>query len=214
MVNSLVFGEKEEHILNIAMEVFTEKGFDGAKMQEIADRAGINKALLHYYFRNKERLYSHVFKMVFSKFMLNWTDIFGGEGSLKEVIRIFIDRFIDHIKKDPRIPMFIAHELGKGGGTVSSVIAEFSKQLPESGPWKLLVLIARAKEKGEIRSDVDPRQFIVTLLGACVYFFIAEPIITRLFSDPEPFDRERFLEERKESILHTLFHGIQLPGEK
>ncbi|MDB9755955.1 TetR/AcrR family transcriptional regulator, partial [Winogradskyella sp.] len=56
----------EAQILNAAKQIFQTKGMDGARMQEIADKAGINKALLHYYYRNKQLLFEAVFKNAFS----------------------------------------------------------------------------------------------------------------------------------------------------
>jgi hypothetical protein len=76
------------------------------------------------------------------------------------------------------------------------------------------MLIKEAKDNGEINPKVDPRQFLITLMGACTYFFIAEPIIKNLFVGPLEYDRDIFLEERKTAILNTLFFGIQSAGEK
>ncbi len=63
--------ETEKKIINAATAVFMEKGKDGARMQEIADKAGINKALLHYYFRSKEKLFTNVFNLEIPKVITN-----------------------------------------------------------------------------------------------------------------------------------------------
>jgi TetR/AcrR family transcriptional regulator len=63
------YSETERKILQAAREVFQRKGLYGARMQEIADAAGINKALLHYYFRNKDKLFDAIFSDVFQNFI-------------------------------------------------------------------------------------------------------------------------------------------------
>ena len=87
--------DTEQLILSAARKVFIEKGLDGARMQEIADEAGINKALLHYYFRSKEKLFSMIFQEEMSKFfprmvmLLSSADI-----SIEEKIRGFVNNYI------------------------------------------------------------------------------------------------------------------------
>ena len=68
--------ETETHILDAARKVFVQNGFDGTTMQMIADESGINKALLHYYFRSKDRLFEAVFIEAFSKMIPNLMKIF------------------------------------------------------------------------------------------------------------------------------------------
>jgi len=213
MVNSQEFDTKEEVILKAAQEVFLEKGYQGARMQEIADRAGINKALLHYYFRNKERLYGHIFEGVMQQFIGAWTEVFSGEMSVKETLRVFIDKFIEVLRLNPNIGTFMAYELSMGGQTVSRVINNFMKDENNWGPWRLIKVISKGIDNGEINPEIDPRQLMLTLLGSCTYFFISEPIVINVFSGPLKIDRDIFLEERKKSILNTLLFGILKSGE-
>lgn len=214
MVNNEMYGEKEEAILNAAIEVFTEKGFHGTKMQEIADRAGTNKALLHYYFRSKERLYSHIFERVFKKFIAGSADIPDGSSGIEDILYHFIDRFINVLKQNPKIPMFIIHELSQGGKTASRIVSNFMQTMPDLGPWRLIRIIEEAAKRGEIDTAVDGRQFLITLLGACIYFFMAEPIVAQVLSSDDSYDRERFLKERKKAIFNTLMYGIKPRGDK
>ncbi|MEJ2055399.1 MAG: TetR family transcriptional regulator, partial [Calditrichaceae bacterium] len=86
--------DKEEIILRAAMDVFVEKGQYGAKMQEIADRAGINKALLHYYYRSKEKLYIHIFKYIFRKIASEVLELLKSDLPFEELLRTFISKSI------------------------------------------------------------------------------------------------------------------------
>jgi len=213
MVKTKKMDSSEEVILKAAQEVFLEKGYQGARMQEIANRAGINKALLHYYFRSKERLYAHIFENVMSGFIGEWTEMFGKRMSVKETLAVFVDKFINVLKSNPNIGMFMAYELSMGGQTVSKVITNFMKDESNWGPWHLIDIINRGIQNGEIRSDVDARQLLLTLLGSCTYYFIAEPIIMSVFSGPLQIEKEQFLEERKQSILDTVLYGVLKDGE-
>ena len=93
----------EEKIMEAAKIVFMKYGLYGARMQDIADKAGINKALLHYYFRSKERLFDKIFEQALSRYFDNmqvWTD---ETLSLKEKIFKFIESIIDFYAEYPEM---------------------------------------------------------------------------------------------------------------
>src|SRR3954462_1734201 len=91
----------EERILSAAQKVFLAKGMDGARMQDIADEAGINKALLHYYFRSKDKLFEQIFLNVATAFLPKIFFILKGENTLFEKIEKFCDEYITQIIKTP-----------------------------------------------------------------------------------------------------------------
>ncbi len=197
---------KEELILQTAMQVFIEKGRHGAKMQEIADKAGINKALLHYYYRSKEKLYTKIFEFLIWNNVSEVFNLFDEDLSLNEFLRKFIYSYTDLLSKNPKIPMFLLRELSEGGSTVKAVL----KNLVDSNKFsveKPLAIINKAMKQDEM-VEMDPLQFIGTLVGSCLFFFIAEPIFSTLFVDETSFDRLRFIEERKEAIYQTILYGI------
>ncbi|MCC7466595.1 MAG: TetR/AcrR family transcriptional regulator, partial [Saprospiraceae bacterium] len=103
----------EQRIFEAAHEVFTQKGMDGAKMQEIADKAGINKALLHYYYRSKEKLYEAVVKAIMAKAVPNVRKVLESDLPLEEKITRFIDFYIGLISRNTFIPLFIISESNK-----------------------------------------------------------------------------------------------------
>ncbi|MHB2150564.1 TetR/AcrR family transcriptional regulator [Calditrichota bacterium LG25] len=126
--------QKEEQILQIAMQVFVEKGWHGARMQEIADRAGINKAMLHYYFRSKERLYTAVLEKLFLKFVNSIGDSFIPGQTFAETLRIFLDRFHEHLLNNGHLPYSspansAKAEAGRG--------RSWKKSLPKTGCTRL-----------------------------------------------------------------------------
>lgn len=202
---------KEELILQTAMQVFIDKGWHGAKMQEIADKAGINKALLHYYYRSKEKLYTKIFEFLIWRNLGELFNLFDENLSFNEFLKKFIHSYIDVINKNPKIPMFLMRELSEGGTVTKSVL----KNLIDSGRFRVdlpLRKIQKAMDEGII-IKMDPRQIIASVIGSCLFYFIAEPIFKTLFVDAANFDREQFVEERKEAIYKTILFGLT-PREK
>jgi TetR/AcrR family transcriptional regulator len=204
-------GSKEKIILEAAMDEFIAEGWAGARMQSIADRAGINKPLLHYYFRSKEKLYNRTVYRVMAYFFGFVLGNVEGKDSFQEFLRAFIDSVIDETAENSRIPLFIMQELSRGGEAIRSIL---SQVLSEQNPPVTEVMrnhLIRAMETGEI-GPVNPIQFIMSLLGCCLYFVMAEPIIMEIGKQTDllgNFDRKRFLEERKEAVFTLLYNGIR-----
>ena len=203
---------KEDLILQTAMQVFIDKGWHGTRMQDIADKAGINKALLHYYYRSKEKLYTKIFEFLIWRNVGDLFNLFDEHLSFEAFFKKFIFSYIDLINKNPKIPMFLLRELSEGGKVVKNVL----RNLLDSGKFsveKPIGIIQKAMDEGII-IKMDPRQIIATIVGSCVFFFIAEPIFTTLFVDEKTFDREQFVEERKTAILQIVLNGLTPRGDK
>ena len=97
----------EQKIFDAAHEVFSQKGMDGSTMQEIADRAGINKALLHYYYRSKDKLYEMVARAILAKAVSAIREVLEKEMPLEEKIKRFIETYIGVISRNTSLPFFI-----------------------------------------------------------------------------------------------------------
>jgi len=159
----------EEKILKTAMTVFLEKGKHGTKMQEIADRANINKAMLHYYFRNKESLYQNIFKMVFTKFFGHLDKFFKTNNSFHESLYQFISAYIDLINENPQIPIFILREISYKGNNLKTVFTELVESNQFSVPKAFMNSAREAIQTGEIK-EIDPFQLLMTTIGSCLFF--------------------------------------------
>src|SRR6187402_2554521 len=104
MVNSQKHQGAQEKILAAARKVFTTKGMAGARMQDIADEAGINKALLHYYFRDKDKLFETIFMEEAQRFFPKINAIFQSDDPLFEKIEKFVNEYIDEMQENPYLP--------------------------------------------------------------------------------------------------------------
>ena len=103
----------EEKILLSAKKVFYQKGLKGARMQEIADDAGVNKAMLHYYFRSKDKLFDKVFEASVQSVTPVLMHVFLEESDLKSKITHLVEMLIDLFLKEPYLSNFIINELSQ-----------------------------------------------------------------------------------------------------
>jgi len=207
-------GLKEQIILEAAMDEFIAHGWTGARMQAIADRAGINKTLLHYYFRSKKNLYQRILYRVMKYFFGIVLGNIVESGSFEEFLRAAIDTIVEESGRNPRLPMFLMQELSLGGKTARVMLREVLNEQKQPLTAVMLEKVRKGIEEGVIRS-VDPGQFILTLIGSCLYFALAEPIIMEIGSLAgfmEGFDRDGFLQKRKKEIFSVLYYGIRKRG--
>src|ERR1700751_5008479 len=105
--------DTQERILAAAKNIFLTKGMAGARMQDIADEAGINKAMLHYYFRSKEKLFEGIFSELSQQFFPKLVLIFESEESIFRKIEMFVSEYIDQMSRTPYLPIFVLNEINR-----------------------------------------------------------------------------------------------------
>jgi TetR/AcrR family transcriptional regulator len=194
----------EERIYEAARKVFIQKGMDGARMQEIADEAGMNKALLHYYFRSKENLFKAVFKDIFSKFFDKVRDALSSDVPLKEKLYVFIDNWIDMIQTNPYVPQFIINEINRDPKVLKTLMFENG-----IGPQKILELFANNKKDYDA-SSVDPRHTLISILGMLIFPFAARPLMQMIYFNDDQEAYNKFLDERKEIVRNMILKFIEV----
>jgi len=184
----------EEKILQAAEQIFLKYGYDGSRMQAIADLAEINKAMLHYYFRSKDLLFERIFKEKFNRFFPEIEETFKLEMEFVERLCIFAEKYIDFLIQNPYLPQFVLSSINKN--------PEFSRNLPLKLPKLLLQTYMEDVEKGLCRAH-NPAQILVTVLGICVFPFLAKPMMTLLLgvSDEDFFE---LMQQRKEEAKHQI----------
>ncbi len=199
----------EEKILEAAKHIFQTKGFAGARMAEIADEAGINKALLHYYYRSKEELYKEILTDAIKKFQPTLMKIMASELPIEKKLVHFVDKYYELITQNPNLPLFFLNELNQNPASVPVFFTKKTK-LEFSA---LEQSIRKEIESGKI-SDIKLIQFIANMLSLTIFPFIAKPIISHILRLSDS-DYDTFLAERKEllpqMILSTM---IKFPFPK
>lgn len=201
--------ETEERIFRAALDVFAMKGKDGARMQEIADLAGINKAMLHYYFRSKEKLYEAVFEYVFNRFSVREIQATLEDAkNYRETLRAFINGFIEIHQNDPAVMRLMVNENLAGGTTMGKIISKASHE--SSAPSLFVRKTMQAVARGEIRA-IDPHHLVLTIISSCLFFLIWEPTI-KIKHATAAGDWDTFVEARKLHIFDLLYHGLAVEG--
>ncbi len=202
-----LINDTEQKILRAASEIFLEKGHDGARMQEIADKAGINKALLHYYFRSKQKLFRTIFKKELQTMLVSIFSLISPADNFKEFLNKFIPGYLENVSSRKNIMRFILWELDKSPKEVAEWFLEVFQDRGFPGN-PILLRVEKAIKDGEIR-PVDPTNFLLSLLGMCVFPFVAEPMLKHLipgFSTDTP----NFLKKRTEAIIDLIYSELDL----
>ncbi|MGM0625917.1 MAG: TetR/AcrR family transcriptional regulator [Bacteroidota bacterium] len=197
--------DTEAVILNAASEVFMEKGFDGARMQEIADKAGLNKALLHYYFRSKKKLFNDVFQVVLMEMVDGLSRIFEKDISVFEAIRQFFAVHQDILLKNKLLPLFMLNEIQRDpelivnlyrGDRIQSVREKFEHD------------VIREQEAGIIRADVQPMDLFLNILSLSIFPFAAKPLLKGFYSMGED-DFQQMITYRKDHLADFVINSIK-----
>ena len=149
----------EDKILAAARKVFMTKGMAGARMQDIANEAGINKAMLHYYFRDKDKLFETIFLEEAQKFFPKINMIFQSDNSLEEKIRQFVNEYINEMQENPYLPWFVLNEINLDPDRFMYKIWG-KDNLPN--PSKFLAQIEREVKKGVIKR-ISPMHLLMNL---------------------------------------------------
>ncbi|MBI5326344.1 MAG: TetR/AcrR family transcriptional regulator [Ignavibacteriae bacterium] len=195
--------QSEDTILKAAQKVFLKRGFHGTRMQEIADEAGINKALLHYYFRSKDKIFEAIFSASFKHFLPQILEILDSDEPFEQKINTFFSKYIDLLQKHPHIPNFIMHEVAHNPERLQS----FFRKHFETTPAKFLKQIKDEMDAGIIERQ-DPRQILVSMLALAIFPFAAKPII-QFALDMSEDDFKSFIQDRKKFLPEFVMKSLR-----
>jgi TetR/AcrR family transcriptional regulator len=194
--------DTEARILEAARSVFIRRGTSGARMQEIAAEAGVNQALLHYYFRSKEQLGAAVFGQMASRLFPALLQVLAGDAPLDSKIEQIVAIYHENLSRNPFLPGYVLSELhhhperikevlGKiGGGDPRNLITPVFLRLNEQ--------ITTEVAAGRMR-PITAREFVVNLVSLCIFPFAARPMLSMLLGlDDETFPT--FIEQRQRTL--------------
>lgn len=192
--------QTEKLIKEKAKILFFQKGFLNATTQEIADEAGVNRALIHYYFRSREQMLETLLDETLQEKKNRVRDILTSELPFREKIAHYIDTVVDYGLRYPFLDNFIISEIARRPDKVKLFCAK--------DRFKSSELIQEALEK-EIRkgkiASVSPEHFMVNLISLCNYPLLAKSVIQTIHGLTDTAYR-KFLVERKRIIFRTIFN--------
>ena len=196
----------EKKIKTAARVVFHKKGFAATRTRDIAEEAGINLALLNYYFRSKEKLFQLIMIETLTEFYQNMGLVFNDETTvLEKKIQLIAEKYIDLLIEEPLVPIFIMSELRSHG-------AEILEKLPSANAILQSSFIRQyndAVKKGKI-VPLNPLHFLMNLTGLVVFPFVNSPTLKKI---GKLNDRQfnKLMQERKKMIpiwMNAMFNAV------
>ena len=193
----------EEKILEAASKVFTEKGFAGTRTRDIAEHAGINLALLNYYFRSKEKLFEQVMK---AKILLLFGQILpiitNEKTTLEEKIDLASEKYFEILSKNPNLPLFVISEIQKKNSNITKII-------PVNKIFENSVIIKQIKEK---RPEINPLHYLVNFLAMTIFPFVAKPVFNA-FELTNEAEYHQFISERRKLVPIWMKQLLEIKTE-
>jgi TetR/AcrR family transcriptional regulator len=192
--------QTETLIKETAKRIFFQKGLLNATTQQIADEAGVNRALIHYYFRSRDQLFKTVLEEAVNETRNKVDSIFNSDEPFKIKISKYLDVFIDRNAEFPYIQNFIITEIMQDPEKMKEHFSRKRNHMLKH----IVPPLKKEIENGNI-APVDPEHFIVNMMSMCSYPLVAKPFIQNMFSYDDKMYR-KFLKERKQVIYKVLFN--------
>jgi AcrR family transcriptional regulator len=180
-------------------------------MQEIAKEAGVNQALLHYYFRSKERLSAAVFQQIAARIFPTIAVVLGSNSSLDDKIDALIATYLDNLSANPFIPAYIISELHHQPARLKQSVVGVLGSDPRPIMNTLLNQLGKQIDERVRAGDMRPLtalQLVINLLSLCIFPFAAKPMLEIVFGmDDAAFSR--FISRRRKDLPEFFRHAIR-----
>jgi len=186
--------DTERRIMEAAARVFMLKGRLGASMQDIADEAGINRTLLHYYFRNKEKLFDTIFERIMSKVLPDLVHALSSDLPFLEKIEYFAESYANLLNENPYLPVFVFQEISLNPDRLVKRFEGLGIR-----PEKTLTRLREEMTKAGME-DMDPRHLFANMMDMVIFPYIGRPLFQLIAFQNDREEYDGFLEERKRHI--------------
>ncbi len=192
-------------IVAAAEEIFAEQGLAGARMDEIARAAKVNKALLYYYFKSKEELHRFVLDTLLSQLGAGQKASTAAPASPRERLSAAVDHFFHFVQHHPNYPRLIQREVMSRGPNLDWIVSEYYRPLTE----RLVQTIEEGIASGEFRL-LDAQQAAFSIISMLAFYFGAAPVLSRILGHDAL--RAQELEKRRKAVHDFIEHGLVQPG--
>lgn len=203
--------DTETRILSAARAVFTRAGTAGARMQDIAREAGVNQALLHYYFRSKQALADRVLREAAAALFTALPGTIRPDAPLEQLLRAFVQAYIDTMRRTPFLPAYVAAEAHHNPQRVAAIIESITGSNPSRESPQLLrriqAMVDARVAAGEMRA-IKAEQLMVNMMSLLAFPFVARSVLAGVYAmDDAAF--ERFLDERRDELPRFLLNALR-----
>lgn len=203
--------DTEQRILDAAHAVFLRRGTAGARMQEIADEAGVNKALLHYYFRSKERIAEAVFERVARRLFPPLFAILGSEASIEEKVERIVRHYLTTLSGSPYLPAYLLCEINHHPERILRLVESVTRMPAEGFAPRVFARLGEQLEERVLAGRMRPitaTQFAINLISLCLFPFAARPLLKVGFGWEEG-DFEAFSAEREKELPRFFLDALR-----
>ena len=192
-------------LLSTAISEFAEKGFAGARVDEIANRAGVNKQLLYHHFGNKDDLYRVALETVYSEIREKEKALHLGDLSPVEAMRTLVGYSFDYLEEHPEFIRLLNDENAQGAPHATK-----SEQLTEMH-WPLLELLSetlkRGAAEGVFRDDMDPINVYISIAGLSYFFFSNNPTLSAVFG--QKLNAPQAIAQRRKHVIEFALAALE-----
>ena len=201
----------EQRILDAAHVVLLKRGTAGARMQEIAEEAGVNKALLHYYFRSKDQLAEAVFRQAARELFPAVLEVVSSDLDLETKVRRVVETEVDHLLQRPYLPGYILSEINHHPDRVPQFLSALAGVSAETIRPRVMNRI-RSQIADEVAAGrmtpIAPEEFLINLLSLCIFPFAARPLFMAITGFDEKGFR-RFIERRRAELPSFFLRALR-----
>jgi AcrR family transcriptional regulator len=204
-------GQTEWRILDAAHVVFVRTGTAGARTQEIAREAGVNSALVHYYFRSKARLAEAVFKRAAGQLLPTVIRILASDAALEDKVAQVVEVELQQLSRAPFLPAYVLSELAHHPERAPQLVAAVTGEVPvEVGARVRAALGAQidAAARAGRMHRIAPEQFVVNLLALCVFPFAARPMLMAVLGMNQA-GFAQFIETRRKELAPFFLRALR-----
>ena len=188
-------------ILQAAVNEFAEHGIAGARTDAIARVARVNKALLYYYFKDKDALYAAALDHVFGGLRDRLIPVLDSALEPSEKLLAYVGRYFDYIAANPRFPRVVQAEWMRMGPKGSPQMLRIAQEYFAPIYKRVAEMLRHGAEKGQFRA-VNPMDFMPTIVGIIVFYFSTAPAMKTLLKI-DPLSKQR-IEERRRFVLEFI----------
>ena len=204
--------DTESRILDAAHTVFLRRGTAGARMTEIAREAGVNHALLHYYFRSKQRLAEAVFRRAIGQFFPVFLGVLASDAPIEEKVRLVAAAQIDMLLRNRFLPGYLLAELNHYPERAEQLLSTMAGTSPSTVRSRLFGTLGAQLEDAARRGvlkPITPQEFVLNLVSMVVYPFAARPLVMAIMGlDDAAFGA---MMERRKGELPVFFLAALRP---
>lgn len=188
-------------ILQAAMQEFANEGLEGARTDAIARRAGVNKALIHYYYKDKQSLYGATLDLVFAGLAQRLLQVLDREEEPRETVLAFAGAHFDYLASSPMFPRLVQREMMRTGRHPSPHIRRIVMRYLRPVQQRLIQVLLRGTESGEFRR-INPFHFVFSMVAMNVFYFSGTQVV-ELITGKDPLAPER-IAERRAAVLDLI----------